>query len=353
MALVAGCSGGGSGGAETPEPVDLSACTTHMLPYGVNDAAYSDALGRIVALSLNAVHLLDPVTLDSTSIALPMIADSMSLAPDGRSAAVSHDHALSIVDLAKQTVTATIPTNSGAGDVVMAANGFAYFVPRSLEDADLHSVEIRTAVDHGMDDAPNTPYHNDTFIKLHPSGTSIYGIDHLSTSDLVRNDISAGVSMNTYRGADSFDHNICGDLWIAPDGGDIYTGCGAVFRAAPGTKDDMTYRTAFGAIPNADPKDILFEALTFDPPHDRIYAVVGNQSKRIPELWDLEGRLRTFSYQTLSLLSTKALPCMAVESTKQDAKGRFVLTPAGGSKIFVIAESILGGPAGVVVFDRE
>src|SRR5262249_55068182 len=161
-------------------------------------------LGRIVVLSYNSIQLVDPATFDKTSISLPMGSESMSLAPDGRSAAVSHDHALSIIDLSAQSLTATIPTNAGAGDVVMAAHGFAYFVPRDSSYSDLHSVDIAAGVDHGNDNR-FTPYYNDTFIKLHPSGMSIYGIAHATPSSLVRNDISAGVYMNDYRQPDYHD----------------------------------------------------------------------------------------------------------------------------------------------------
>src|SRR5262245_9568824 len=54
------------------KPVDLSECTSRALPSYVFDAAYSDALGRIVVVDAGLeLSLIDPSTLESVAIPFP------------------------------------------------------------------------------------------------------------------------------------------------------------------------------------------------------------------------------------------------------------------------------------------
>jgi hypothetical protein len=78
----------------------------------------------------------------------------------------------------------------------------------------------------------------------------MYGINvGLSPTDLERYDISAGAVSAVVDSPYHGDYRMCGDLWISKDGTRIFTGCGTVFRAAPGTKDDFLYNGSFEGGP--------------------------------------------------------------------------------------------------------
>src|SRR5882724_4066568 len=360
---LAACGGSGASSSAPPGAadgasgnVDLGECTTRTLPFYVLDADYSTSLDRIVVLSTGpSVVLVDPSTASTLMIPLPAMGASLSLAPDGRSAAVAHDHAVSIVDLAQQTPTANIPTTTDAGDIVMGGNGFAYVFPHgggnSSIRVDVHSIEIAKAVDHGNDSMGQLDVG--TLAKLHPSGSWIYGsILTVSPGALERNNLTAGIANGFAFQRDQGDGSVCGDLWLSADGLDAFTGCGTIYRLTPGTGNDMVYRASLQQVPSTRPVEALFQSISLVPDKDRIYALIGQQIGD-PQAIPLEGQVGTFSYNSLDLLGTKAIPCIARDSQKHLAVGHYVFTSADHTKLYVLAQSPIDPIWGLATFALE
>ena len=358
---IAACGGGNEKereGGGSPAPVDLSACTSRELPY-LFDAAYSEALGRIVGVTGGLdIALFDPYTLDDVRIPFTVTLDmigggaSLSLSPDGLSAAVSIDQRISIVDLVGQRETASIVTTTDSGDVVLGGNGFAYVFPRNGQSVDVHSVELATGVDHDID--TNGLATSSTLAKLYPGGSWLYGIEGGSSGhDLVRFDIREGVA----HGPAHTDYNFvesykrCGDIWLSDDGKEIYDGCATVFGANPGSPpDDGAYLGEFESIPNSQPVEEDFRSMAFARDRDRVYAVPGAQyiTSETPAL---AASFAKFSYASRRLLEVVPLPCVAVDSRKVPLDSRYVFAPHGASQILVLGTNFVSGIWGLAIFD--
>jgi hypothetical protein len=212
--------------------------TLTMLSFSVVDAEYSKALDRIViaAKDPNSIQVYDPAGKSSVVIALPKPPSSISLAPDGLRAAVGHDGAISLVDLASLTVVKTMHVATDVYDVVFGANGFAYALPAQNQWAKMYWVNL-TSNESGESQYPML--YAGSVGKLHPGGAAIYVATRgLSPSDLERYDLEPnGVPKRAYDAPYHGDYPVCGDLWFSDDGALIYTACGKVFRATNFTAD--------------------------------------------------------------------------------------------------------------------
>jgi hypothetical protein len=163
--------------------VPAAAAGVSPLPFHVVDAEFSAELNALVMISTgpNQLHVYYPDTRQLTSIDLPPIApSSVSVSPDGRTAAVGHDAWVSYVDLTARSVKA-IPTSVDVYDVVLAGNGWIYAFPRRDQWCSIVGVEIATG---RQVDSSNSIYAG-TVARLHPSGTAMYGADRgLMPSDI-------------------------------------------------------------------------------------------------------------------------------------------------------------------------
>ena len=104
-----------------------------ILSYDVVDAEYSKPLNRIVAVSSDqpALHVLDPETFQEVSVTLPLEPTSVSVAPDGLTAAVGHtgppgSGRVSLVDLVAGEVLATWPVTMQVRDLILDGTKHAY-----------------------------------------------------------------------------------------------------------------------------------------------------------------------------------------------------------------------------------
>jgi hypothetical protein len=327
-------------GDASPTPVDLSECTSRLLPFYLLDAAYSEALGRIVGVTgLYELVLLDPATLETVLIPSSgtnreVNRASLSLSPDGLSAAVMLGDILEVFDLAEERLTATIPTTTDSGDVVLAGNGFAYVFPRNGQWVDVHSVEIATGVDHG-DDANHLTVPS-TLAKLHPSGSWIYGIEGgQSSRSIALFDISGGIAQGPGHPQQTSVRR-CGDIWISDAGTELYTGCATVFRANPGVGGDGLQLGEFEPLPGSQPVEADFQSMALARDRNRIYAAPGSQYLS-EETEALEASFVKFDYDSRALLEVIPLPCAAADSRKITLEANHVFAPRGSSQIHVLA----------------
>ncbi|MGC4064170.1 MAG: hypothetical protein QM784_05915 [Polyangiaceae bacterium] len=227
---------------------------------------------------------------------------------------------------------------------VMGANGYAYLLPESDQWVGIHSVEIATAVDHGNDD--QWQIYAGTLAKLHPSGTVIYGITvGVSPTDIERYDISSGIVGTVEDSPYHGDYFMCGDLWISKDGMRIITGCGTAFRAAPGTKDDMTYSGKLeDSTASANTYGPRYQSIAHDAKNGKIYAIPANDTFASPNAPSAkEATVDVFGYEYLSFETTRAIPCMHAGDHDVTMYGRYVFAAAAGDYVYVLARSAAAG----------
>jgi hypothetical protein len=246
--------------AAPPEPNPDPDPTLGVLPvldrvelgHDVVDAEYSAALEAIVMVSMqpeNALHVLYPATGITHSVPLSRTPVALSIAPDGRTAAVGHHGLVSHVEL--ETLGDALPPapvelalSAQVFDLVLDGRGRAHVIPVELIPVSyprrIVSIDIATGTEQlgsGSIWAGRA--------RLHPSGDFIYIADHGYPGDLEKWDIRSGVAEfvddSPYHG----DYPICGDVWPSEDGQVLYTPCRVVFRASADPARDMTFAGVF------------------------------------------------------------------------------------------------------------
>ena len=244
-------------GAE-PGFTPLEVASRVALPHDVVDAEYSKALNRIVMVGsypVNALYLYDGATGAEVQQSLVKAPTSVSIAPDGLTAAVGHDALISIVDLStvgQAAAPAPILLNVSAEvyDIVLDGAGYVHAFPAVDQWVAPHSIHIAT----------NTEQEGTGFLyagahaRLHPSGGFIYEANNgLSPSDIAKWDISTGVANVLYDSPYHGDYEMCGDLWFNESGSTIYTACGNTFRSSQVQAQDMVYSGALTLSTNNSP----------------------------------------------------------------------------------------------------
>ena len=240
--------------AAPPEPDPDPDPTLGVLPvldrielgHDVVDAEYSAALEAIVMVSMqpeNALHVLYPATGVTHSVPLSRTPVAVSVAPDGRTAAVGHDGLVSHVGLealgdALPPAPVELALSAQVFDLVLDGRGRAHVIPEA---------GLRRFI--SIDLATGTEYLSATrwegSARLHPSGDFIYVADTGFSSDLEKWDIRSGmaefVDDSPYHGQ----YSTCGDVWPSEDGLVLYTRCRVVFRASADPARDMTFAGVF------------------------------------------------------------------------------------------------------------
>lgn len=233
---------------DQPEPdvPALSVLDRIELSHDVVDAEYSAALDAIVMVSArptSALHIHYPQTGVRHSVPLNRPPTSVSVAPDGRAAAVGHDAMISYVDLetlgdAMPLAPVLLDVSTNVVDLILDGRGYVHAIPIADQWVTFHSVEIAT----------NTERLGSMFLRadsrgrLHPSGDFIYTANRdLSPSDIEKWDIRSGVANSLYDSPYHGDYPMCGDIWVSEDGETLYTACGTTLRASTSPATDMTY----------------------------------------------------------------------------------------------------------------
>jgi hypothetical protein len=302
-----------------------------MLDFSVTDAEYSRALDRIVMVAPDPDQLiaLDPLSgaLDAVAVALPLDPSSVSVHPDGASAAVGYDGFVSLVDLDPSQLIGTFPVTVDVFDVVLAGNGYAYATSASPSDWwGLHALHWATG-----QETWSTSAHRDTAARLHPAGDRIYGAERgVSPEDIKRFGIAAGTIGPSYGSPYHGDYEMCGDLWFSEDGARIFTACGNIFVASNIRGDDMTYLGALDGTIWAQYLDHSAAA--------GLLAVVTRAG----------GELLLFDDALLTVVAALPLPSVTVSGRTYPTTGRFAFFSADGSAVHVIAQA-----AGAPIVHKE
>jgi hypothetical protein len=342
--------------AQTPAAVDVTVNhfkeNLERLNHIVLDAEYDRAHDVIVSVSVSPprLHRFDPdlEPLDVQSLDLPLAPRCVSVRPDGAMAAVGHNGFLTLVDLSTMSIVGQ-PFNVSAdiGDVVLAANGWAYCFPAGGQWTEIRC--IRVADGQEFLHTGFASINERTRARLHPSGDYIYGANNgLSPSDAEKYDIRNGVADYLYDSPYHGDHAFSGDLWFSEDGALMYVRAGNVFRLSEVQAEDMIYNGALetAAMENASP--VL--SVAHSSAAGRIFVIEGGDylSDPVPEVL-------VYSDDFFALRGSYRMPEYWIDDPfdllDNNSYGSYVFVNSTGTRFYILAHNHedLGPPVWAVV----
>lgn len=225
------------------EPLVVASRTA--LEHDVIDAEFSKSLNRIVMVSAHptgALYVYDSTTGTEVQQTLPMAPTSVSVAPDGLTAAVGHNSLISVVDLAAvgqpgAPAPVTLNVSADVFDLVLDGNGFVHALPGVGEWVNVHSVEVAT----NIETVSLTTVRVRSHAVLYPSGAYMYTADNdVSPATIDKFDITAGPAALLYDALNAGGGRAgCGKLWINGGGTRLYTGCGDSLQTSTDQAQDL------------------------------------------------------------------------------------------------------------------
>ncbi len=326
-----------------PEPgIDsLPVVDQRPLAHNVIDAEYSAALDAIVMVSnrpSNALYLHDPVTGIERQLALDRLPSSVSVGPDGLTAAVGHDALITVVDLTRLDdplggAKTLLFVSTDVLDVVLAGNGYVHAFPRRDQWESIHSVHIASGVETL---SAGYSIYAGTVAKLHPSGTRMYGADNgLSPSDIERYGVAAGPASSDYDSPYHGDYPMCGNLWMHEAGIHIYTACGHVFRASDVRSQDMVYA---GMLELTAQRYYGARIKSLSHSQERGEIVLLDESGcPYPSYSDCYTHFASYESQYLNPIARYSLAPLEIAGRNYAQRGVFVFHSSDGTKRFLIS----------------
>lgn len=299
------------------------------------DAAYSEALERLVAVAANppAVHLIEPDGLAAATIPLDRAPLAVALSPDGTRAVVGQSRQLTLIDVAAAQRLTSRPMSFEPGSLALTNDGWAYTIPARGQWERLVGVEM-----NGTRELENSgrQVFAGMQLRLHPDGQRLYAVDTgLSPARMTNFDVSRGRPDAgrewSYRGP----QRIMGDLWISHDGTRIYTAGGAIFSAARAAGADMRFLTQLRAIRSHLPLLDLAES-----PAGDLLAVIQEPHIATRGLDEGGTAVHFFDAHTLEPAGVQVMPSMRFGGEDLEALARRVFFAADGTRIHVIARAL-------------
>jgi hypothetical protein len=322
----------------------MSRSGVDFLDLWVVDAEYSDVLDRIVLVTRepSALVILDPGSLQRTTLALPLRPRTVSIGPDGLHAAVGHNAWISTVDLTVPAITDVVEVSAPLYDVVLADNGYAYGFPSRDQWVDLHSVSLADGVETLL-----YPVREATVGALHPDGDRLYAG---STSiPFARYDISSGPAVEEMLSDEPVEGGLCYDVAFSDDGERIFGGCGTVFHSSAAAASDLRYAGRLERAP-----EIAFQLGALDYSGDAgssgMVATV-ERTANSPEQYESVG---FYPEPYLTQYATRALPPLQRAGSPVRVDGRFLFYSSDGSLVHVLVEGAATGVTrrfGLTTFD--
>jgi hypothetical protein len=210
------------------------------LGHDVVDAEYSASLDAIVMVSSgpeNALHVYYPASGIRHSVPLSRVPTAVSVAPDGRSAAVGHDGMISHVEL--ERLGDTLPpapvewaASGHVFDLVLDGRGRAHAIPL-LEPRELMSIDVAT----GTERLSQLSFYQQRGA-LHPSGDYLYLGNE---TDLWKIDVRPDEVQKVTINWGTYQRILDGKFWFSEDGSFIYTLLFEVYTASADPDKDQLF----------------------------------------------------------------------------------------------------------------
>ncbi|MEO7038066.1 MAG: hypothetical protein ABI548_29125 [Polyangiaceae bacterium] len=314
--------------APTPTlPFATTLTTEELLPFRVVDAGYSESLDRMVLLSDQppALYLYDPLSHASKKVALPGEVAMVSVAADGKSAAVLHRSRITLVDLEKLT-TVPVTTKLELASVVLAGDRLLGF---PVEGQHALSVDLKThaATQSNVFDPLSRAVYSALTHRVYAATRD------RSPADVGELELLPAGAVRWHDSAYHGQYAICGDVWASADGLRLFDSCATSFRISDSNSVDLTFN---GEIPGIERVQSLAHSLARAE-----LAVIPGPPRRsnIAEPVTADTALRIVAYDGYGLLGVGTLPQFQVGGRLSASHGRAVFAAAGGNTFHILVEA--------------
>lgn len=309
--------------------------TANPLSSNAVDAAYSDALGKLVTVSnlpSNTLNIISPTIGRQQTVALQLPPTSLAISSDGKTAVVGHDGAITQVDLE----TAEIQQFYGdlgfkVFDIALGNNGKAYATPpTTMQWSYLYVLDLATGVVQEDLNASNQRLFGGAHLQTVPSLQAIYTLDTgASINDLNRYNISNPQAEwlydSPYQG--QYDMGAATNLWATDDGMYLLTAGGNLFQTADQPTADMRYQ----------------RTLSDDDKKVETYLIHADHSQKAAKFVAIEKAgnayaLKTYTTPLLNRETSVSLNGLSIDGSSEAVKPTFVFFNANGTERYAVLE---------------
>ncbi|MGB0563569.1 MAG: protein kinase domain-containing protein [Spirulinaceae cyanobacterium] len=310
-------------GANAPE-VAIAQLAANVIPLGfqVQDAAYSDALNRLVMVSINPnqLHFYSPLSQRLQSVALNRPPLSVAIEPQGQFAAISQGDSVAIVNIAQAQVIQVIPVTVSVHDVVLANSRWVYF--SAARDGRLWGIDLDTQ-EVIASDTGNFQQSRQTLL---PSGRGLVSLD--TTGRTLRYvDIGQGTPQPTFETTSTNPEPLGQQLWLTGDGQAAFTDQG--MRLWMSQLRDAGQVTGESLALTHPRSDIGGRRLAIAQANRTLFALDGDRFEQLVQ----------FDRTTLNRQQTWQLPAIrTVQGTTSQVEGRFVFVNPQGSEYYILGQ---------------
>ena len=321
---------------ETLDPIVVSEFSITNLATPFRHVGFHSSSEKTITISGKTAAILNANGSEEFTIELPQTGIGVTIAPNGQKAAVFHLRAVSYIEMTTGILLATHSVNVDVGDIVLDDNNIAHIFPSTGQFIPVLSLNLETG---GTSNSARQVRHR-TRVKIHPSGTKIYGANNgLSPSDLERYSIVNNTVTVDYDSPYHGDYPFNGNLWISMDGNSILSKSGVVVRATDDRQTDLTFKmTLGGAFGN-----ILHASYS---PFDQNWYVID----------DLAGQgattIKAYSGDNGDLIGKIDLPFVNGNSGDQMI-AKFVFTNETAGTVKILAQDHLTNPQNFVLIERR
>ena len=313
------------------------------------DAEYSDALEAIVIVSSfpsNSLYVYDVNARTEKALPLDRLPTSVSVSPDGLTAAVGHERLVTHVDLTAIGAPGSQPAtllnlSTEARDVVLDGRGYVHVLPIFEGPIDIRSIEIATNTEQLA--VGTAGYAGKA--RLHPSGDYLYTVTDLqSPADMEKFDIRTVPATRLYDSRYHGDYGLCDNLWVSESGLRLFTACGEVFLTAELEADDLIYDGTLSLSSVPPVTGYVIRSLSTSESHDEIALIEEefdnctqdrNPSQCFPHLILYDG-----AYQRLQLYGFAPV---TIDGYPYGQRGLFIFHTRDGARRFLM-HRIYGAP---------
>jgi len=308
-----------------------------LLTRNVVDAAYSDALERLITVSSlpdNALTLINPATGEQQAVVLTLTPTSVAISPDGKTAVVGHNNAVTQVNLQTASVMSLHNNlNMSVFDLALDAQGIVYATPKTNEIAGaLKSINLNTGL---VTASLSVVQAGSFYLQLAPNLKALYLLDKgAQPVDLAKADASITPPAWLYDSPYNGDHDIGGatgkGLWLSEDEAYLLTAGETLFRTANTQDQDMLYQRSLSDNDN-DPTTTLLHA---DHSQEAGKFVV-ILDKGIAGV-NTDYRLKTYTAPQLVVSDEQKLSTMNLNNSSNPVIPQFVFFNSDGSKRYAL-----------------
>jgi hypothetical protein len=329
--------------ATEPGVTPLAVASRVALPHNIIDAEFNKALNKIVMVGsypANALYVYDVATGTEQQQPLNSSPTTVSISPDGLSAAVGHAALITIVDLATvgqpgAPAPILLDVSTEVFDVILDGNGYVHVLPRLSQGGGIHSVRIATNTEQVSTGRTIWP---STRGRLHPAGNHFYTMRSGTPDDIEKWSISSGGAAWLYDSAYHGEYEMCRNLWFDESGATIYTACGNTLRSSEVQTQDMVFAGALELSPS-NFYGWRIQSLSHSAAQGEIALIEYERynCEQVPTTDPCFEHLAFYESASLNRLAVNSIPPVTVNDVSYAQRGLFVFHDAIGTNKYLLS----------------